>query len=208
MGGSIPNGQVSNGTGATSTMNNVNATVPAGSSNAEGVAFITAPNNTYSYLMLTGEYTIATNSGTTEPGDFTWLGAGNIADTQRLAIEIDSQWYVSSTILTISKANTTSAGSVAANDQQDFTTFSTAASGWYLLNFATSGSSTLSVGAQPAGALPTDNITTFGVYMTGGTTSADKDFIDNFEVDSPSSPEPSMALLLGASLPLLRWRRR
>jgi hypothetical protein len=208
MGGSVPNAQVSSGGNATTYMNNVNATAPGGSTDTKGVAFFASPNNTYSYILLTSEYAINTNGGTTEPADFTWYGAGNIGDTQRLAVEIDSQWYVNTNVLTISGTNTTSAGNFGADEQQDFTTFGTAASSWQLLNFSTTGASTLSVGCALTSPLPSDNIMAFGVYLTGGQTTADKDFIDNFEVDSAATPEPATGLLLLAPPALLRKRRR
>jgi len=207
-GGSVPNAQVSSGGNATTSMNNINATAPGGSSITKGVAFFATPNNTYSYILLTNEYTIARNGGTTDPADFTWYGAGNIGDTQRLAIEIDSQWYVNTNVLTISGTNTTSASNFGADEQQETTIFNTAASSWQLLNLSTTGTSTLSIGSTLSAPLPSDDITGFGVYMTGGQTTADKDFIDNFEVDATAVPEPAMGIALLAPLALLRKRRR
>ena len=207
-GGSVPNAQISSGGNAATFMNNINATAPAGSTTSKGVAFFATPNNTFSYILLTNEYTIARSGGTTDPADFTWYGAGNIGDTQRLAIEIASQWYVNTNVLTISGTNTASAANFGANEQQDTTVFNTSAASWQLLNLSTAGTSPLSIGSTLSAPLSTGDILGFGVYLTGGQSTADKVFIDNFEVDQTAIPEPAMGIALLAPLALLRKRRR
>ena len=202
-----PGAQVSNGGNAAVTSQpNVNATA-GGSTYTRGVAFFNTSITTDQYVLGTGEYPIARNGGTTDPADFQWEAAGNVGDTQRLAIELtNNQWYVSTNVLTIATTITGgSASNFATFEEQDFTTFNTSASSWQLLNFSTSGPSTLSIGNTLTSALPSFDIQQFGVYMTDANSGTDHNFIDNFEVDS--TPEPVAGLLVLVPLALARRRR-
>jgi MYXO-CTERM domain-containing protein len=204
-----PGAQVSNGgNAANSSQPNVNAATGGFATYTRGVAFFNTTITTDQYVLGTGEYPIARNGGTTDPADFTWEAAGNAGDTQRLAIELtNNQWYVSTNVLTIATSIPSgSASNFATYQEQDFTTFNTAAASWQLLNFSTTGTSTLSIGSTLTSSLPSFDIAQFGVYMTDANSGTDHNFIDNFEVDS--TPEPTMGLLVLGPLALLRRRRR
>jgi len=202
-----PGAQVSNGGNAQlTTQPDVNAGGPT--TYSKGVAFFNTTLTTDQYVLGTGEYTVARNGGTTDPEDFTWQAAGNAGDTQRLAIELtNDQWYVSTNVLTIATSIPSgSASNFGTYAVSAYTAFNTDASSWQLVNFSTTGASTLSIGSTLTSPLPSLDMMQFGVYLTDGSSGTDHNFIDNFEIDS--APEPAMGLILLSPLALLRKRRR
>lgn len=111
----------------------------------------------------------------------------NFADVQRVAIRIDSTWYVSAATF----ANSASAW------QQHTLTFSSDASSWLALDFVPG--SSLGLGAVQTSDLPAGNLTAIGLFnpVHAGTYR-----FDDVTITTSAIPEPSAFAMLGGAVAL------
>ncbi|WPJ96429.1 PEP-CTERM sorting domain-containing protein [Coraliomargarita algicola] len=165
-------------------------------------------------LMFTTEPT--TELVTTSLSSISKLSVGVRADstdgapaTGRFAIQIGSQWYVSS----LSISQTTHFGPPSStNPATDFPTFETPnlfdftdGNNWHELTVITGAGGEISIAASTAGGTLSGDVTAFGVYAENGN-NGDHFRIDNFTV---VVPEPSTFILpsiIGIGL-MMRRRR-
>lgn len=115
-----------------------------------------------------------------------------------MALRIGTQWFASTSLGTSSVGTTADFDSTAGQlSLNDFTL-----SNWTRINFTAGSTLGLGTGVDTNLELPDGDVTAFGVYRTGGVVSR----FDSFVI---SIPEPSGAMLLGATgfLVLLRRRR-
>lgn len=209
LGGTYTNNfGISNAAGSPSSLDNVNAG-GASLSLANGLAFTSGGTmaNT-NWLAYTTGYTVDTSAYSIQDISFYAGSAANGASVPgfRIAVQIDGSWYATSQVF----ANATgiaSASNFATQAQQKTFTWTTTASAWDSLNF-TAGS-TLSLGSTLSSALPSDNITAFGLYSDAINGGATRRF-DTFQIDaSPvSAPEPSSVVLTLSGLGVLAGLRR
>jgi len=128
------------------------------------------------------------------------------ANATRVAIRIDSKWYVSTTAT--SNSNPNYFNPFNSNALLVTLPFSTAASAWSNLTL-TPGTS-LAIGlalsaSNPLLPLPTGNITAFGLYTDSVT---DIIRFDNFTINAVPVPEPTAFAALSAAVLVVLRRRR
>ena len=199
---------------------NVNAGPSDGNTNGFPFVsgFLAVSNNV---LITTSEY--AVNQSIWNIGSISFF-SGNTSNNPnsfanpipgwRIAIQMDGNWYASSTNL-VQTNNIANAGAFATSGQQMIFNWTNAASAWLSLNF-TAGS-TLTLGSALGSDLPTDPITAFGLYSdpsvdTNGVGGIQTRRFDTYEIDGVAVvPEPSSVALvfigLGALLGLHRSRK-
>jgi len=132
-------------------------------------------------------------------------GNSSSTDATRVAIRIDSKWYVSTT-------ETSNTGYTFFNTNARNVTlpFSTAASAWSNLTFDRDlipipNPTSLAIGTALIGSLPSGNITAFGLYTDIVNLTVR---FDNFTINAVPIPEPTaFAALSAAALVVLRRRR-
>lgn len=190
-------GGVNYSTGRLTDVSNVNA--PVSLSNTTGVAFISnASSTTYTALFYTDQYVV--DRSLYDIDSFQWYANATTSDTtQRVAIQIDGLWYVSSTI-------TPGTGSFGTFSSANLYTIDFDTTLWYSLS-ATVGS-TFSISTTSV-SLPTGNISAFGLYLDAGPTGNTYSRFDTFTINATAVPEPGTVGLLGlaACLYLLKRRR-
>ncbi len=204
------NAMLSGGPSAPTDGPNVNATSTTAAT-ADGFVPLLSANGANQLLLETGEYPLNPTAQT--PATFNWYaGSAYSGDTQRLAVEIDGQWYAS-TAVDSPPAGATNGMLFTSTAQRYTVDYDPSAGNWQTLNFAVG--SPLTLGSVLSLPLPSDTITNFGVYATiadyGGTgTTSEKTYVDSFEVTATNAvPEPaSAALLAPAGATLLARRRR
>ena len=206
--------------GRPSGLDNVNAGANVGNTNgfAFSSGFLSVSNNILTY---TSEYTV--NPAVWSVGSISFY-SGNTSNnpnayvnnipTWRIAVQIDGNWYVSSTQL-VQTINIANAAGFASSGQQLVFNWTTAASAWLNLDFVPG--TTLAVGGPVGSDLPNDPITAFGLYSdpsvnTNGLWNATATRRwDTFQIDGTAIPEPSTVALvfisLGALLGLARSRK-
>jgi hypothetical protein len=178
-------GVVSNGAGASTTLDNAGTGF---SSLSLTNGFVYTETINIPYLVVTTALTLNQSqySGIT----FTWDAKNNnAASTQRIAVQIGGNWYVSAQTFSTS-TNTWTAQSFS------FTNTSTA---WIDLTAQISSNKLPdSVAATSlTSALPTGNITSFGLYLGKFN---DTQRIDTFAITATAIPEPStFAILSGVT---------
>ena len=143
-------------------------------------------------LIYTAEYSIDRSAQEIANINF-YLGSSNVADTVRVAVQIASAWYVTSSTF----ANTAPfVATTPSTFQLQAFAWTTGATAWNNLSF-TAGT-TLSMGSALSTALPGGNITAFGLYYDTaniGTVS-----FDTYEIQATAIPEPgTYAVLAGVS---------
>jgi hypothetical protein len=193
--------------------NTTNATINSGGQTSTGFFFINAnlvngsANPTLAWTNEAGPIAVS------NVGKFSF-DIGNVSTTQnvRVAIQVGSAWYVSSTAITSPAVS--GAGLFASLAQPRELTFSTAAGSWNTITFQQAGTNPLTsagTGSLSLGALATTDlagdINAFGLYVESG---ADNVRFDTFTITS-AIPEPSAyAVLAGLGalgLAVLRRRR-
>jgi hypothetical protein len=200
------------------TFTNVNAGTSVGNTNGFAFAsgFQAVSNNILTY---TAEYpvdqsvwnvgSISFYSGNTSnnPNAF----PGNNIPGFRIAIQMDGNWYASSSNL-VQNNNIANAAAFATSGQQMIFNWTTTASAWDSLTFVPG--STLALGGVIGSDLPAHTITAFGLYSdpsvsTNGIGGIGTRRWDSYEIDGTAVvPEPSsVALVLVGFGALLGFRR-
>ncbi len=184
-----------------------------GVSTTSGFVPLLSVNGAMDFLVFTNEFTI--DRSVNSPESFTWYAAsGYTGDEQRLAIQIGSRWYASTSPMS-PPGGVIQGTAFAAAAQQLVTDFSTNGSAWETINFACG--SPLSLGPALGGPLPSGNITGFGIYaeiadntgtnVDNSPITNERTFFDTFEVNAPV-PEPGSLAIFGGSLLLMTRARR
>lgn len=185
------------------------STRPAGLSNV-GQADVTTADDGFVFfgntsapspvLVITSEYSGATPINKLTLTDISFYqGNTTTSGTFRVALEIDGAWYVSAS----QSATTVSTGGNFGTQAQQRTYSDFTGSTWSLLNF-TAGS-TLGISGTTGIALPTGEVTSFGVFSTRTDSTTFARF-DTFEIQA--IPEPAaLPILLSTALMALTLRR-
>jgi hypothetical protein len=192
---------ISSALGDPQNLDNINA---GGSSlsMANGLAFTSGTGASLNnWIAYTTGYTVDTTANPIQDISFY---AGSAANGTfgipgfRIAVQIDGNWYASTTVL----ANTVAVSSAAnfnTGAQQVIFNWTTAASAWDSLSFTPS--STLVLGSTLASDLPGDNVTGFGLYsdQEPGGGNATRRF-DTFQIDTVPEPSSVVLVLLGVGV--------
>jgi hypothetical protein len=192
---------ISSALGDPQNLDNINA---GGSSlsMANGLAFTSGTGASLNnWIAYTTGYTVDTTANPIQDISFY---AGSAANGTfgipgfRIAVQIDGNWYASTTVL----ANTVAVSSAAnfnTGGQQVIFNWTTAASAWDSLSFIPS--STLVLGSTLASDLPGDNVTGFGLYsdQEPGGGNATRRF-DTFQIDTVPEPSSVVLVLLGVGV--------
>jgi hypothetical protein len=192
---------ISSALGDPQNLDNINA---GGSSlsMANGLAFTSGTGASLNnWIAYTTGYTVDTTANPIQDISFY---AGSAANGTfgipgfRIAVQIDGNWYASTTVL----ANTVAVSSAAnfnTGAQQVIFNWTTAASAWDSLSFIPS--STLVLGSTLASDLPGDNVTGFGLYsdQEPGGGNATRRF-DTFQIDTVPEPSSVVLVLLGVGV--------
>lgn len=200
---------ISSATGRGTTLANVNA----GSSSSLTNGFIFAgfqnagqsgANNFTANgagILWTNEYTIGRGAQELSSVSF-YLGNGGTGATVRVALQIGGGWYVSNQ--TFANNPAVASGTFGASSVLNTFNFTTSASAWRQLNFnapslTANGSQLSLVGTTLASALPSGDVTAFGLYVDAVATNNGTVRVDSFEIATSAIPEPSaFASLAGA----------
>ena len=192
-----------NGSGA---LTNVNAGGQANTpqaNNGFGVIYMFHPTNTpptppNRVLMWTNEYLVDRELNSITSIQYQQGNSAN-ADATRVAIRIDSNWYVSTT-----ETRNTGYENAFANNALNVTLpFSTAASAWS--NLTLNPGTSLAIGLALSNPLPTGNITAFGLYTDSVTRTVR---FDTFTINANPIPEPTAFAALSAAVLVVLRRRR
>ncbi len=153
------------------------------------------------WIAFTSAYTIDTSAYTIQDMSF-YSGNNYTASLEHFAVQIDGNWYA--TVQTFGNATAvSSAANFATQAQLDTFTWTTAASAWESLTYVPGTS--LAIGSVLSSALPSDNITAFGLY-SDGTGASSTIRVDTFEIDATTVPEPGVLALVGIGM-LMGLRR-
>ncbi len=198
------NAQISGGTGNPTNVSNVNAGTSA--SNTNGFVPLQSADGVQSLLAITSQFTLDRSQYSID--SFQWYAASQYAgDQQRLAIDIDGTWYASAGV--ISPVFNVAGNQFSTSAQQATIPLDPSATNWRLLNFTPG--QPLTLGATITAPLPSDNITSFGVFAQLAdqpSVTNERTYIDTFTVNATPTPEPSASEFLFAAGPLLIRRRR
>lgn len=210
--GGLPVFSVTSGISNPNNAVDLNAGTNANASSTNGFLFMNRSSTLRSsaVMLWTDEYVVDRSAGEVHSISFR-QGNSTAATTSQVAIRIGaSAWFVSDQIF--------STAAMAATDTFETETFnfSTAGSAWRSLSFAsgTSGTQGISVGATTlATALPTGNITAFGIYSAAmGTNNAlgtsHSLRIDTFTISAIPEPSSYAALAGLGMLGFAATRRR
>lgn len=196
---------ISSSAGNPQNLDNINAGGPA-SSLAHGYLFTSGTSAAgTNWIAYQSSYTVNQSLTPIQQVSF-YLGnnaTGGVIPGDRVAVEIDGNWYVTSQVF----ANTTAVASGAnfgTQSVEEVFNWTLAASAWDNLTFVPG--TTLALGSTPASDLPADPITAFGLYSDGiGAVVTSR--ADTFEIDS-TVPEPgSVVLALFGVVTLMGLRR-
>jgi hypothetical protein len=208
-------------TGKPTDLPNVNA----GSSDSmvSGVGFVASGNGTNDLFTYTNEYLVDRSSFTDI--SFTWWAASRYSnlDTQRIVVQIGGVWYASNN--PIVPPGVGSGANFNSGAQQFNLDLTSTASDWRTVNFQVG--TPLTLGSVLGSALPSGNITGFGLYVELGNymvttppTSNPTDESSRFDtytilanpiVPATTAPEPSALALVAtgilSGLAVRRYRR-
>jgi len=187
----------SNYTGRPTNLSNVNA--PVSASDQYGlVQIFRADNQALESLIYTDQYSIDRTDF--EIDTISWYAAGTSGganqESLRGALQIGGSWYVSQQMFAIALAGNnpanfgTSAGLVSLN--MDTAT-------WYTLTASVG--SPFAIGSV-ATALPTGDVSAFGLFGVPRQVNGSYLMFDSFTIDATAVPEPSGILLVGVALAL------
>lgn len=166
-----------------------------------GFAFIASGPN-ISTLLWTDEYTVDRSVFAVSSITFN-MGNASTGSIARVAVEIGGAWYATDQTFQ-NTVTTSSAANFAANAQTMTFSFTSEATAWRALSFATPDPLTADTTAFSLGGttlesiLPTGDITAFGIYMTSQNTMR----FDTFTIEATAAvPEPSTyAILAGLAV--------
>ncbi|MES2308481.1 MAG: hypothetical protein V4507_06430 [Verrucomicrobiota bacterium] len=168
-------------TGASGNLANVNA--PTSANTGTGYGFVTGQGAGTQYLAYTSQYTVdrSTYSGLT----LSWFEGDTAVSSASAVVQIGGSWYIS--------------GAQATPTVSSYTTFPTQGQTMSVaLDTATWSSLTVNAGSPfsvgSVVAIPTGNITAFGLFIAPGTSNSTSRF-DNFTITSSAIPEPSGFIL-------------
>lgn len=175
---------------------------PASASEANGfVALRNGSSTFYTVLAYADHYTIDQSAYRID--SVQWTAGASVNSSIRAAIQIDDQWYVSSSITPVVIADNSS---LFATQAQQYTIHFDTTS-WYTLS-ADSGAP-FAIGETPVSALPDGIITAFGAYMIPRAAASSFLWMDSYTINAQAIPEPAtMALTLSALGGLLLIHRR
>jgi len=164
----------------------------------QGIMFTTSGDMRQG-LFYTNEYTDL------QVGDISqidWYAANSsTAVTQQVAVQVDGNWYISSTQFTTAALS----GSAFASGTAEHEVLNFSGSTWNSLSY-TVGSNGFSISGT-AISLPTGNVTGFGLFVD--TANAGNPRFDTFEITSIPEPASYAAIAsLASLLGMMIWRRR
>ncbi len=176
----------------------IQSTINSGSNDSDTTQttgyFIRATGSAAKSLMFTSEFAIDRDAQEISSISF-YLGSANLADTVRVAVQIGSSWFVTSTTF----ADTVVFNAGTSNFEKQTFTWTTDAAAWNSLDF-TAGSS-LSMGGLLSENLPAGDVTAFGLYYDFA--NANLVSFDTYEIQTSAVPEPATCSALAGALALL-----
>jgi hypothetical protein len=203
---------VGNSLGIPTNLTNVNAGASARTNGfAFASGFMAVSNNILTY---TTEY--AVDQSVWNIGSISFY-SGNTTNNfpngmpgYRIAVQIDGNWYASSTNL-VQSNNIAAAANFNTSGQQLIFNWTPLASAWLSLSFTPG--TTLALGGPVGSNLPADPITAFGLYSdpavnTNGVGGIATRRWDSYEIDGTAVPEPSSVMLVFAGFSALLYFRR